>query len=46
MLKNCQDYSRKKKNGQIFVHFFKKPKTLLKNVNYLMSLIFLDGRPL
>jgi hypothetical protein len=39
-VKNLQDLSRKKKNGQIFVHFFKKPKTLLKIVNYLISLLY------
>ena len=39
-VKNLQDLSRKKKNGQIFVHFLKKAKTLLKIVNYLISLLF------
>ena len=39
-VKNSQDLSRKKKNGQIFVHFLKKAKTLLKNVNYLISLLY------
>jgi len=39
-VKNLQDLSRKKKNGQIFVHFLKKPKTLLKIVNYLISLLY------